>query len=108
MLKSILVPLDGSGFAEQALPWAACLARSTGSLLELVRVHDPVPPWTIASEGAVAATAFDPSIRDAEEQYLANCVVRLRKADFHRSATPCSTARWRRPSRATPRTTPSA
>ena len=26
MIKSILVPLDGSGFAEQALPWAACLA----------------------------------------------------------------------------------
>jgi nucleotide-binding universal stress UspA family protein len=82
MIKSILVPLDGSAFAEQALPWAACLARSTGSLLELVRVHDPVPPWTIASEGAVAATAFDPSIRDAEEQYLANCVARLKEGGF--------------------------
>jgi nucleotide-binding universal stress UspA family protein len=82
MLKSILVPLDGSGFSEQALPWAACLARATGSLLELVRVHDPVPPWTIASEGAVAATAFDPSIRDGEEQYLANCVVRLKEGGF--------------------------
>lgn len=82
MIKSILVPLDGSGFAEQALPWAACLARATGSLLELVRVHDPVPPWTIASEGAVAATAFDPSIRDAEEQYLANCVARLKEGGF--------------------------
>jgi nucleotide-binding universal stress UspA family protein len=82
MIKSILVPLDGSGFAEQALPWAACLARTTGSLLELVRVHDPVPPWTIASEGAVAATAFDPSIRDAEEQYLANCVARLKEGGF--------------------------
>jgi len=82
MLKSILVPLDGSPFAEQALPWAACLARATGSLLELVRVHDPVPPWTIASEGAVAATAFDPAIRDAEEQYLANGVARLREGGF--------------------------
>lgn len=82
MIKSILVPLDGSGFAEQALPWAACLARATGSLLELVRVHDPVPPWTIASEGAVAATAFDPSIRDAEEQYLANGVARLKEGGF--------------------------
>lgn len=82
MIKSILVPLDGSPFAEQALPWAACLAKVTGAHLELVRVHDPVPPWTIATEGAVAATAVDPSIRDAEEQYLANCAARLEEGGF--------------------------
>lgn len=82
MIKSILVPLDGSPFSEQALPWAACLAKVAGAHLELVRVHDPVPPWTIATEGAVAATAFDPSIRDAEEQYLANCAARLEEGGF--------------------------
>jgi len=83
-MKSILVPLDGSAFAEQALPWAACLSKAAGAHLELVRVHDPVPPWTIATEGAVAATAVDPGIRDAEEQYLANCVVRLEEGGFTR------------------------
>jgi nucleotide-binding universal stress UspA family protein len=82
MIKSILVPLDGSQFAEQALPWAACLSRVAGAHLELVRVHDPVPPWTIATEGAVAATAVDPGIRDAEEQYLANCAARLVEGGF--------------------------
>ncbi len=82
MIKSILVPLDGSPFSEQALPWAACLAKVVGAHLELVRVHDPVPPWTIATEGAVAATAVDPSIRDAEEQYLANCAARLEEGGF--------------------------
>ncbi len=82
MIKSILVPLDGSQFAEQALPWAACLARVCGAHLELVRVHDPVPPWTIATEGAVAATTMDPTIRDAEEQYLANCAARLGEGGF--------------------------
>jgi len=82
MIKSILVPLDGSPFAEQALPWAACLSKVAGAHLELVRVHDPVPPWTIATEGAVAATAMDPSIRDAEEQYLANCAARLVEGGF--------------------------
>ena len=82
MIKSILVPLDGSQFAEQALPWAACLSKVAGAHLELVRVHDPVPPWTIATEGAVAATSVDPSIRDAEEQYLANCAARLREGGF--------------------------
>jgi nucleotide-binding universal stress UspA family protein len=82
MIKSILVPLDGSPFSEQALPWAACLAKVTGAHLELVRVHDPVPAWTIATEGAVAATTVDPSIRDAEEQYLANCAARLEEGGF--------------------------
>lgn len=82
MIKSILVPLDGSSFAEQALPWAACLSKVCGAHLELVRVHDPVPPWTIATEGAVAATTVDPTIRDAEEQYLANCAARLEEGGF--------------------------
>jgi nucleotide-binding universal stress UspA family protein len=82
MIKSILVPLDGSAFAEQALPWAACLAKVSGAHLELVRVHNPVPPWTLAAEGAVAATAVDPDIRDAEEQYLANCASRLAEGGF--------------------------
>jgi nucleotide-binding universal stress UspA family protein len=82
MIKSILVPLDGSAFSEQALPWAACLSKVAGAHLELVRVHDPVPPWTIATEGAVAATAVDPSIRDAEEQYMANCAARLEEGGF--------------------------
>ncbi|MEZ4412113.1 MAG: universal stress protein [Gemmatimonadales bacterium] len=82
MIKSILVPLDGSPFSEQALPWAACLAKATGAHLEMVRVHDPVPAWTIATEGAVAATAVDPSIRDGEEQYLANCAARLEEGGF--------------------------
>ncbi len=82
MIKSILIPLDGSPFSEQALPWAACLAKGLGAHLELVRVHDPVPPWTIASEGAVAATAVDPAIRSAEEQYLANSVARLEEGGF--------------------------
>lgn len=82
MIKSILVPLDGSLFAEQALPWAACLSKAAGAHLELVRVHDSVPPWTIATEGAVAASAVDPAIRDAEAQYLANCAARLHEGGF--------------------------
>ncbi len=82
MIKSVLVPLDGSPFSEQALPWAACLSKVAGAHLELVRVHDPVPPWTIATEGAVAVTAEDPIIRDAEEQYLANCAARLEEGGF--------------------------
>ncbi len=38
MFKSILVPLDGSTFAEHALPLAATIARRSGATLRLMRV----------------------------------------------------------------------
>lgn len=39
MYRTLVVPLDGSTFAEQALPLAMTIARRAGSRLELVRVH---------------------------------------------------------------------
>lgn len=42
MLRSLLVPLDGSVFAEHALPLALSVARRDGARLELVRVHEPL------------------------------------------------------------------
>jgi nucleotide-binding universal stress UspA family protein len=39
MFSTITVPLDGSPFAEQALPWALSLARRAEARLDLVRVH---------------------------------------------------------------------
>lgn len=41
MIASILVPLDGSAFAEHALPTAVALADASGAQLELVRVDEP-------------------------------------------------------------------
>ena len=41
MYRSILVPLDGTAFGEQALPLARALAKRTGSSLHLVHVHTP-------------------------------------------------------------------
>lgn len=43
MFNTILVPLDGSALAEQALPIAARLARESNSALHLVHVHAPGP-----------------------------------------------------------------
>jgi nucleotide-binding universal stress UspA family protein len=42
MISSLLVPLDGSSFGEQALPIALSLARRAGARLELVHVHEPL------------------------------------------------------------------
>ena len=43
MFKRILVPLDGSGLAEQALPVAARLACASGGSITLVRVVSTAP-----------------------------------------------------------------
>ncbi|MBV9614206.1 MAG: universal stress protein [Ktedonobacteraceae bacterium] len=43
MFKRILVPLDGSGLAERALPVAARLARASGGSITLVRVISTTP-----------------------------------------------------------------
>lgn len=45
MFRSILVPLDGSNFAEQALPLAASLARRSSAVLRLVRVIPPLADY---------------------------------------------------------------
>jgi len=46
MIRSILVPLDGSTFGEHALPMAASLARRAGATLHLVHVHEVSNPST--------------------------------------------------------------
>ena len=42
-LRGVLVPLDGSQLAEQALSVGVARARRTGATLHLVSVHEPVP-----------------------------------------------------------------
>jgi len=47
--RRIIVPLDGSTLAEQALPQAEALAHLTGAPLHLVRVIDPVGPGALGT-----------------------------------------------------------
>jgi nucleotide-binding universal stress UspA family protein len=42
MIKKILVPLDGSKFAEKALPYAEALAQKFGAELILIRILLPL------------------------------------------------------------------
>ncbi|NTU77787.1 MAG: universal stress protein [Chloroflexales bacterium] len=51
MFKAIMVPLDGSSMAEQALPMAARVARATGAALHLVHVHVAASRDPISIEG---------------------------------------------------------
>jgi len=47
MSRTILVPLDGSTFAEHAVPAAIGIARRTGAALELIIVDRPPVSWIV-------------------------------------------------------------
>ena len=46
MFTSILIPLDGSRFAESALGPGLALSRATGAAVHLATVHEPVPSFS--------------------------------------------------------------
>lgn len=76
MYRSILVPLDGSTFAEHALPIARSIARRAQATLQLVSVHVPVTARYI--EGTVFFDeALDNRLKEHERAYLDEVVKRL-------------------------------
>jgi nucleotide-binding universal stress UspA family protein len=96
MLSRIVVPLDGSAFAETALPLAAALSRASGAAMELVSAYDPLPtpsagpaeaaalgvPVHADALGAVPITTAElsGSLRDERTVYLRDAARRLREA----------------------------
>jgi nucleotide-binding universal stress UspA family protein len=77
MYRHIVVPLDGSGFAEAALPTAAGIAHRTEGRLELVMVHQP----QLTGANPAAAMELDGRIRQGEGAYLAQQASRIPSAD---------------------------
>jgi nucleotide-binding universal stress UspA family protein len=77
MFHSFLVPLDGSPFAEHALPLAVGIGRRAGASVELLQVHG----LYAVKEPACAWLPFDPALDDAcrqeEVTYLQGVVGRL-------------------------------
>ncbi|MEJ2737243.1 MAG: universal stress protein [Anaerolineae bacterium] len=55
MYKSILVPLDGSKLAEQALPYATTQAEKFGAEIVLLKVLQPLPEPAFSAPSAVRA-----------------------------------------------------
>jgi nucleotide-binding universal stress UspA family protein len=77
MFRSILIPLDGSPFAEQAIPLARAIARRAGARLDLVRAH----VLYALTQPAASWGPYDP-VQDAEwkqqeEAYLEGLAGRL-------------------------------
>ncbi len=79
MIRSILVPLDGSTFGEHALPLALSLARRSGGVLRLVHVYAP-----LGSTYAEAAVAFDSGLerelKHRARAYVETAAERVRAA----------------------------
>ena len=75
MIQKVLVPLDGSGFGEDALGWAETVSQLTGGEIDLVHVHTPhVPDHLLANtqyqfEG-VDLDEYDLRDQGEEEEYL--------------------------------------
>ena len=77
MVKSILVPLDGSSFAETAIATALGLAAKHGEPLELILAHSPPTLLPGAEPGVEAALALDERIRSDEGAYLRRIASRV-------------------------------
>jgi nucleotide-binding universal stress UspA family protein len=70
MFKQVLVPLDGSRFAELAVPVAAELARRTGGQVRLLLVQDSSRAAVPTPAGPVETEYVDAALREHQRSYL--------------------------------------
>lgn len=77
MFKSILVPVDGSRFAEGALPLARRLAELVHGRLHLVLVHEPVAVLAGMGELVVPPPDLETEFRQQEVRYLREALAEI-------------------------------
>lgn len=74
-IQSMLVPLDGSSLAEQALPIALAIAERARCKLKLVLIHEPL----MLMEPGPAYTKVELAMQKADREYLKSVTARLRE-----------------------------
>ncbi len=79
MYRNLLVPLDGSSFAEHALPLALNIAQRAGASVRVALVHTPAAGVYGGAELAVDPS-LDAQIRDSHKAYLLDALKRLTSA----------------------------
>ena len=72
--QSIVVPLDGSPLAEQAIPIAQAIAERARCKLKLVLIHQP---FTLMEPGP-DYTKIELAMHKADREYLKSVTARLR------------------------------
>lgn len=76
-IQTILVPLDGSELAEQAIPLAVALARASGAALHLTHVFVPYAERS-DMPGMIAANAeFERRLEEERREYLRSVAERV-------------------------------
>ncbi len=89
MYHSILVPLDGSKFAEQALPLAEAIAKRAGAHLEIVQVHTLFEMTNVSNcWSPYYDPAQDAAFKEGEQAYLDAIASRLQASVSVSSALP--------------------
>jgi nucleotide-binding universal stress UspA family protein len=82
-----MVPLDGSPFAEQALPWAIAIARKARARLRLAMVHQlPSPPPLDEATGRLY-TKVELALRKSQREYLHRTASRIKAEEPIQTAT---------------------
>jgi nucleotide-binding universal stress UspA family protein len=76
MIRSILVPLDGSVFGEQALPMALALARRAGAALKLLHVQVPFV-GLLSDAGDFLSPQLDEEVGRHARSYLEALTARI-------------------------------
>ncbi len=83
--RSILVPLDGSPLAEQAIPLACRIAQPAGSKVRLALVHQ-LPAAPLDPAAASLFTSIELATRKSERSYLRGTQATLRERGVRLSA----------------------
>lgn len=76
-LKTILVPLDGSELAEQALPLATALARASGADLHLMHVFVPYAARADMPGPAIDYAEIEKRLEEQSTEYLRSVTDRV-------------------------------
>ena len=82
MYSKVIVPLDGSDLAEQALPYAELVAGSLSAPVELVQAYDILPPSLLGVRGNQVIAQLDGGARQKAEDSLGPVVRRLESQDL--------------------------
>lgn len=78
MFKNVMIPLDGSSFAEAVIPLAAELARKSGATLHMVLVHREIDAERAGDVSPLFFHEIDERIHGQEESYLVETAVQAR------------------------------
>ena len=77
-IRSVLVPLDGSPFAEQALPWAIAIAQKARARLRVALVHQLPSPPPLDEASVRLYARVELMLRKSQREYLHGVAARIK------------------------------